>query len=121
MSRELLFSVSIKDCKVEALRNSKGAGGQHRDKTSSSIRVTHEPSGASAYCQDHREQPRNKRDAFLRMIETPQFKSWHRMKINELSGMPSIESVVDDQLRDENLRIEVRGNKGWECIEPFGE
>ena len=121
MSRELLFSVSIKDCKVEALRNSKGAGGQHRDKTSSSIRVTHEPSGASAYCQDYREQPRNKRGAFLKMIETPQFKLWHRRMINELSGMPSVEEVVDEQLREDNLRIEVRGDKGWDLIKPFGE
>jgi hypothetical protein len=117
MSRgELLFSVSIKDCKVESLRNSKGAGGQHRDKTSSAQRVTHEPSGASAYCQDHREQYRNKRDAFLKMIRTPQFKSWHRRMINELSGMPTVEQVVEEQMTECNIMIEVRGEKGWEKI-----
>lgn len=114
MKKKLLFSVSIKDCEVEALRNSKGAGGQHRDKTSSAQRVTHRPSGATAYCQDHREQHRNKRDAFLRMIETPEFKTWHRLKIAELSGQPSIDEVVEDQMQENNLRVEVRTSGKWE-------
>ncbi len=118
MSRELLFSVSIKDCKVEALKCSKGAGGQHRDKTSSAQRVTHEPSGAVGFSQEYREQPKNKRLAFKRMVETPEFQAWHRVMIAEMMGRPSIQSVVDEQMDERNIRVEFRTKNGkWQTEE----
>ena len=50
------------DVHVEAFRAS-GAGGQHRNKTSSAIRLTHRPTGTVVVCADHRSQHRNLADA----------------------------------------------------------
>jgi len=38
--KHLLFSVTIKDCKVETFSVS-GAGGQRRDKKQTGVRITH--------------------------------------------------------------------------------
>lgn len=49
------------DCKVETMRGT-GPGGQHRNKTDSAVRITHLPTGVSAYC-DERSQAVSKRKA----------------------------------------------------------
>lgn len=110
MGRKLLFSVSLKDCKMEFLRSSKGAGGQHRDKTSSAVRITHEPSGAVGFSQEYREQPRNKKLAFTRMAQTQEFKTWVRMRAMDLQP---IEDVIEEQMRPENVRIEGKVGGKW--------
>jgi hypothetical protein len=109
-NKSLLFSVTLKDCKVEALRSSKGAGGQHRDKTSSAIRVTHEPSGATGFSQEYREQHRNKPLAFKRMSETSQFQVWVRMKALDIKP---IDEAVAEQMAPENIRVEFKQGKKW--------
>jgi len=79
MNREKILTVTIKDCDVQTFRVS-GAGGQHRDKTSAGVRVVHPPSGASGRGTENRSQAQNKRDAFRRMAESPEFQRWCRMK-----------------------------------------
>lgn len=44
-----------------------GAGGQHVNKTSSAIRLTHHPTGLTVEAQDERSQHRNKQIAFKRL------------------------------------------------------
>ena len=58
------ITVEIKpeDIKMEVFRSS-GAGGQHINKTSSAIRVTHLPTGMVVECQDQRSQRENKEQA----------------------------------------------------------
>ena len=88
--RKLLFSVTADDCIWKEKRGS-GNGGQKRNKTNSAIQCFHEPSGAMGEAEDSRKQSENRKNAFLRMIETNEFKVWHKLKIDAYMGLVEIE------------------------------
>jgi len=58
--------ISPEDLKVDTFRSS-GPGGQHMQKTSSAVRVTHLPTGLVATCESQRSQHQNK-EAALRIL-----------------------------------------------------
>lgn len=111
MAREKLFSVSIHDCEVETKRGH-GKGGQNRNKRDTAVRLVHRPSGAVAESQEERSQHQNKVTAWKRLIATPQFRIWLNREWWLRSGLPSPESQVQKTMKPENLRVDVKDEKG---------
>lgn len=109
MTRKKVFSVSIQDCEVQTFRAG-GKGGQAQNKRNTGVRVIHHPSGARGESREHRGQLENRRTAFRRMSETPEFQSWCRFKALQLRP---IEDIVDEQMAPENIKTEIKQDGKW--------
>jgi protein subunit release factor B len=108
MARELLFSITKKDFKIDTFRSG-GKGGQNQNKVESGVRITHIESGAVGESRSFRDQPQNKKEALRRLIKTPTFQAWHKRKCAELmmdDKHKEILKEVERSMREENLKIE---------------
>ncbi len=79
------IEIRDEDLRIDTYRSS-GAGGQHINKTSSAIRITHLPTGIVVQCQNERSQHMNK-DKAMQMLKAKLYLLEQQKQEEKLSGI----------------------------------
>ena len=94
------IDINPADIRMEVFRSS-GAGGQHINKTSSAVRLIHEPTGIVVECQTERSQFQNKDNA-MKMLKTKLYDIEKQKQDSEISN--ARKSQVGSGDRSEKIR-----------------
>lgn len=89
------IQIDTKDLRVDTFRAS-GAGGQHVNKTSSAIRITHIPTNTVVSCQDQRSQFQNK-DKAMRILRTKLYEKDREDRLKEEASLRKIQVGSGDR------------------------
>ena len=99
IEEDLDVEINMDDLRIDTYRSS-GAGGQHVNKTSSAIRITHLPTGIVVQCQNERSQFQNK-DKAMQMLKAKLYmlkQQENAEKISDIRG-DVLENGFGSQIR----------------------
>ena len=85
IEEDLDVEINDEDLRIDTYRSS-GAGGQHINKTSSAIRITHLPTGIVVQCKNERSQFQNK-DKAMQMLKAKLYMLKQEENAQKLSGI----------------------------------
>ena len=99
IEEDIEIEINMDDLRIDTYRAS-GAGGQHVNKTSSAIRITHIPTGVVVQCQNERSQFQNK-DKAMQMLKAKLYmlkQQENAEKISDIRG-DVLENGFGSQIR----------------------
>ena len=99
-AEDVELEIDPNDLKIDTFRSS-GAGGQHINKTSSAIRITHLPTGMVVECQDERSQYKNK-DKAMKILRSRIYEKMQREQEEKIASERKLQVGAGD--RAERIR-----------------